>query len=346
MTTQVLERAGRELVDDLNRRRFLGTAGAAVLGVGLAGCSTGAAPAAAPSAAGFPVTVQGKFGPTVVPAPPRRVVTLGFGPDEDTVLGLGVVPVATTTNTALPDGIAPWAAAAPGGAQVERLDAKLATPFERIAALKPDLIVATTSYSLERDHEQLARIAPVLAYATGPNTDRWQDTTTRIGQVLGRDAESARLVADVQGRIARARTDHPQLAGRTFTFGPVTPDGTVYTTNSADDLSARFLQQLGLVLSPRVRSLPASSTRGKAVVSPENLDVLDADLMILTYTSDDPGLRSRLETRPLFARLPAVRRGSYVALDIAPALAMAFPSALSLGYALDHVVNDLAAAVR
>ncbi|OLT11236.1 hypothetical protein BJF78_27400 [Pseudonocardia sp. CNS-139] len=328
----------------MNRRRFLGAAGIAALG--LAGCAPAVTVPAPAPAAGFPVQVDGAFGPTVVPAAPERVVALGYGPDAATVLGLGVLPVAATRDTSLPDGVPPWVATALAGRPLELLDAADGLPFERIAALRPDLIVATTAYSLAQDHEQLARIAPVLAYTTGPNTDRWQDTTTRVGQVLGHPDEAVQRVHDVEARIAAARAAHPALAGRTFTFGPVTPDGTIYTTNSTADLSAVFLQQLGLVLSPKATALPESRTRGKAVVSPELLDVLDADLLILTFTSSDPALRTRVESDPLFRRLPAVQRGSYVALDLPSALAMAFPSVLSLEYALDQVVGRLADAVR
>ena len=83
--TAVLERSDTRVVDDLDRRRFLEAAGVAALGIGLAGCA-GPAPAAGSgpaTAAGFPVTVQGRFGPTMVPAPPRRVLALGYGPDAD-----------------------------------------------------------------------------------------------------------------------------------------------------------------------------------------------------------------------------------------------------------------------
>lgn len=342
----VLERTDTPVVDDLDRRRFLGAAGVAALGFGLAGCAgTDAAMDPVPAPAdGFPVTVQGRFGPTVVQAPPRRVLALGYGPDADTVLSLGVAPVAATRHPSFPNGVPPWTTGP--GAQPELLDTTDGLPFERIAALAPDLIVATTAYSLDRDHEQLSRIAPVLAYTTGPNTDRWQDTTARIGQVLGRSAQAAQRVRDLEERITQARTDHPVLAGRSFTFGPVQADGTVYTTRTPSDLSALFLQQLGLTLSGRVQELPESPTRGKAIINPELIDVLDADLLILTYTTSDPAVRKRLEDAPLFAALPAVRRGSYVALDVASAVAMAFPSTLSLSYALDHVVDRLAGAVR
>lgn len=343
----LLDRPDHRIVDDLGRRRFLGAVGAAgAAAFGLSGCAADDTGPARPgvAGAGFPVTVQGAFGPTVLDAPPQRVLALGNGPDADTVSGLGVRPVAITSNPAIPGGVPPWSPSGPD--RPELLDTTDGLPFERIAALAPDLIVATTAYSLAADHAQLARIAPVLAYETGPNTDRWQQTTARVGQVLGRAEDAARRVAGIEARIAQARDTHPVLRGRTVTFGPVTADGTIYTTCSDADLSAAFLQQLGLTLSPKARALPESRTRGKAIVAPELLNLLDADLLLLTYTTPDPAVRAKLEASPLFAELPAVRRGSYVALDVASAVGMAFPSVLSLGYALDHIVERLAAAVR
>lgn len=196
------ERVGLEIVDDLNRRRFLTAAGAAAVGLGPAGCGSGPTGDAAsgPSAAGFPVTVQGTFGPTVVPAPPKRVLTLGNGPDADTVRALGVRPVAMNRRTSFPDGFPPWPPVAPGEPPIELIDTTDGLPFERIAALAPDLIVATTQYSLDRDHDRLARIAPVLAYTSGPSIDQWPDSTVRIGEVLGRRPQAERLVMDGRGR--------------------------------------------------------------------------------------------------------------------------------------------------
>ncbi|MFC4942642.1 hypothetical protein [Pseudonocardia sp. GCM10023141] len=53
------------------------------------------------AAAGFPVQVTGKFGPTDVPAPPVRVLALGFGPDAATVLGRGTLPVAVPKDASI-----------------------------------------------------------------------------------------------------------------------------------------------------------------------------------------------------------------------------------------------------
>ena len=79
--------------------RLLAVALAAV--AALAACSGPSAPPSAPpgavepGAAAFPVTVEHAFGSTVVPAGPQRVVSAGYT-EQDTLLALGVVPVAVT----------------------------------------------------------------------------------------------------------------------------------------------------------------------------------------------------------------------------------------------------------
>ena len=65
-----------------------------------------------PAASGggaFPVTVQHALGSTVIPAAPRRVVSLGYT-DQDAILALGVVPVAIREFTGnRPAATWPWA---------------------------------------------------------------------------------------------------------------------------------------------------------------------------------------------------------------------------------------------
>ena len=84
------------------RRHALAGVAALAMVLTLAACERAPAPAAsAPSSAGasatasvpgFPVTLRSALGEAVIPAPPRRVVTLGLGAD-DLALALGVVPV-------------------------------------------------------------------------------------------------------------------------------------------------------------------------------------------------------------------------------------------------------------
>ncbi len=75
-------------------------------------------------------------------------------------------------------------------------------------------------------------------------------------------------------------------------------------------------------------------------MSLENLGVLDADVMIVSYPTDAD--LKFLESSPLIQRLDAVKNGTYVRLDQPTALALGFPSALSIPYGLDRTVTAVA----
>jgi ABC-type Fe3+-hydroxamate transport system substrate-binding protein len=82
----------------ITRRRLLTGAGAlGALGL-ITTCGGAADTTTAPSApgtAGYPITVEHRNGTTRIPAPPQRVVTVGYS-DQDPVLALGVRPVGVT----------------------------------------------------------------------------------------------------------------------------------------------------------------------------------------------------------------------------------------------------------
>ncbi len=82
---------------------------------------------------------------------------------------------------------------------------------------------------------------------------------------------------------------------------------------------------------------------GRAVVSPELLRTLDADVMILSFSNAPRG--RRLEAEPLFGQIPAVRRGAYVPVDTTTAVSIAFPSAVSIPYGLQKTIPLIAQAL-
>jgi iron complex transport system substrate-binding protein len=288
---------------------------------------------------GFPVTLAGKPGPVTVKSAPQRVVAYGNGRDTDLALALGAPLVLASRNASFPDGSSPWAR--PGsGVTLAAADSGL--PVEKIAAARPDLILAADDYALQDDFGKLKALAPTLGTKSGAGKDDWDVMAQRAGDVLGQRAKADRLVASVKAKIAKVRTDHPELAGKTFTFGPVT-GGQVYTISSATDPSAVFFSQFGMKLAPQVTTLPASSTPGRSLISPERLDLLEADVLILAYPAAKD--RAAFEKGALFRNLKAVKRGAYIALDISTALAVAFPSVLSIPYGLNAAVPQLVKAV-
>lgn len=318
-----------------------GLAGAAAV---LAGCSSSGGKQAAAStpdtsSSAFPVTVPGKEGSVTVPAAPKRVVAAGYLRDTDLALALGAPLVGAAKNAAFPSGLAPWQK--PTG-DVQLFDTTNGLPFEAIAALRPDLILASDDYGLAKDYPTLAKIAPTLSYEAAIGGDTWQTMTTRAGTVLGKTAEAKQLITTTQAAIADAKAKNTVLAGKTFTFGPVSNPNSIFTISSTEDASAQFFGQLGMTLSPKVTSLPESSTPRRAEIAAEQLDVLDADVLILTYPTET--LRAQFEAQPVFKKLRAVQRGSYIALDQGTAVAVAFPSVLSIPYGLSVLVPKLVAA--
>jgi iron complex transport system substrate-binding protein len=317
-----------------------------VAGAVLAACGRPGDAGPAPGSDGvFPVTVEGIEGPTTVDAEPRRVVTVGTYRDVDAALAVGVVPVAAAKLPPMvPGGITPWARERIGGAPMPELfETTDGMPFERIAAFAPDVLLATDHSGLKEDWATLSGIAPTLSSASGYNKDTWQVTTNRVGQVLGRARAASDTVARVEAAIRAAREQNPSFAGRTFTIGPVTPDGTVYTINSPNDASARFLSDLGLTLSTSVSGLAPDRLPGRAVVSPELLRTLDADVLILSFST--AASRAKLEAEPLFRQIPAVRRGAYVPVDTPTAVSIAFPSAVSIPWGLQRTIPLIARAL-
>ena len=332
--------SARAVSAPLTRRGFLASA----LGAGLvlAGCaSTSTTAPTSASAKGFPVSVPGSLGTATLKAPPRRVATVGYLRDTDIAVALGVDLVLSSRNTLFNSGMAAWATPKPG---TKLIYAGSSPSFEDIAAARPDVILANDDFNLAADYPLLSKIAPTLSYAHGVNKDTWTEMTQRAGDLLGKRALAEQLINQVQRKITSARSAHPEFAGKTFTFGPVYGSGQIYTISSTTDPSAGFFGQLGMKLAPTVTTLPPSSTPSRALISPEQIQLLDADIVILSY--DTPRTQATFEANPLFKNLAAVKRGSYLGMDLGTAVALAFPSVLSIPYALDAVVPKLATAAK
>ncbi|MDQ3988602.1 MAG: iron-siderophore ABC transporter substrate-binding protein [Actinomycetota bacterium] len=340
MATALLDRPA-PIHDDATRRRFL--IGGASLVALLAGCgSDDSAPDAQAGDGGFPVTIDGAFGPTRIDRRPERVVAAGFLRDGDDALALGVTPVAMATSGNFPEpGLAPWTLQALGSAKPTIFDVTDGLPFERIAAARPDLILATDDRTLADHHDRLAGIAPVLAYTTGAETDPWQQRAERIGRALGRTQQAAEVARRVEQMIRSAREQHPEFEGKTVVSGPVV-EGKIYVVNRESDASAALQSELGLKLSPQVAALPESFP-GRAEISPERIELLEADVIMLSYVS--PSDRQLVESSELFRRLEAVRRGSYIDLDLGVGISRGYPSLLSIPYSLERTVPLIAEAL-
>lgn len=301
----------------------------------------GGSPAAA---TGFPVSLEHKFGTTTIAAEPKRIVTVGLV-EQDALLALGVVPIATTEwFGAKPGAIWPWAEAALGGApKPQVLTNTDGVQFEKVAALRPDLILAVYSGLTAQDHATLSKIAPTVAQPKGAVDYgvSWQDLTRTVGSAVGRKAQADKVVADVETRFAAIRQEHPEFAGATGLMATPWEGNYVY---GPQDSRGRLLTDLGF-------KLPAglAEVTGKefgANLSKERTDLLDTGVLIWLVDKYTPD-KAKIQADPLYAKLKVKAEGRDVYLENEELVgaATSFISVLSLPLLLDKLVPQLAAAV-
>ncbi|OBK77339.1 ABC transporter substrate-binding protein [Mycobacterium sp. 1164985.4] len=199
----------------LNRRGFLTvSAGAALVAAGFtAGCGSDKPGTVARDGS---VTVRHVFGETKIPAPPKRVVSAGLT-EQDDLLALDVVPIAVTEwFGGEPFAVWPWARAKLGIAQPTVLSLADGIQVDQIAALKPDLIVATNA-GLDADtYSRLSEIAPTVAQSGREAFfEPWKDQATTIGQAVFKHDEMQALIAGVGDKFIAVSEGNPGFAGRT-----------------------------------------------------------------------------------------------------------------------------------
>lgn len=320
---------------------------AAVLAVAVSACGGPTESPASPQqqaqqpASGMPVTIEHALGSTTISAPPQRVVTIGWS-DQDAVLALGVQPVGTTEwFNEQPGAIFPWATSAATGPTPEIVANAGEINFEKVAALKPDLILALYEGLDRSEYDTLSKIAPTVAHSAqfDPFGAPWQDMTLTAGRALGREQQAKDLVAGVEQKFAAVRAAHPQWAQQTLLVMATVESGT-YQVFSSQDPKARFFADLGFQTQPPW--LAGRVQDNLATVSAEESELLDVDR--LAWTSD-PETMQALRDDPVYNRLDVVRSGRVSYLDYTalpfPGAAVTFNTVLSIPYALDQVVPEL-----
>ena len=308
-----------------------------------AGSAASVTTATQAAAAAFPVTIEHKYGTTELEKAPERIVTVGYN-EQDTLWALGVAPVGVTDWMGFENGIGPWAeeAAAAAGPKPELLKDTDGIGFEKIAALRPDVIVALYTSLTKADYDKLVQIAPVVAPPKGtPDWGiEWQDTVGILGEVTGKQDEAEKVIADVEAAQAQAKADHPEFAGKTASMA-MSLDG--MWAYGKDDPRSKLLESLGFELSPELVAAVGDDFSSK--ISSEKADLFDLDTVVwLGGQKDldaltDSGVYNRLAVHQ-------EKRDIFIAME-RPDKAMnaiGFQTPLSIQESLDVLVPALAKA--
>jgi iron complex transport system substrate-binding protein len=281
------------------------------------------------------VTVTHAFGETKIPKPPTRVVSAGLT-DADDLLALGVVPIAVTDwFGAEPFGVWPWALPRLGTAQPVVLSLADGVQVEQIAALEPDLIVATDAGLDQDTYTRLAAVAPTIAQAgRAAFFEPWRDRAGAIGQAVFRHDDMQKLIADVDAKFGSVKDANPQFAGKTALLLA----GTLFRDSvqvSGPPWRHEFLTQMGLTV---------ADPGGALIPRDQMAEVLDAaDVLIWTTESDEE--QAALLADPTIAALKATTAQRHVFTGKELAGAIAYATTLSYPVVADRLPQMLAAAL-
>lgn len=302
-----------------------------------------AAAATSPPAedAPLPVTIEHKYGATTIAEEPERVLSLGYQ-EHDTIFALGVEPIAVRYWYGdEDDAVFPWAEEAAGDAEPEVLNMP-ELDFEKIAALRPDLILGVYSGITEQDYQTLSQIAPTVAQSDAyvDYGVPWDEATTTIGTALGRAERAEALVAEVRDQFDAVRDAHPEWAGHSIAVATYKPDG--IGVFASQDLRSRFFTDLGFEVPERFDELAGEEFY--TLLSREQADLLEVDVLVWDQVNFTEGGRATIESDPLIEQLDVTEQGRAVFIGEYED-AFAWNSVLSLPVALEGLVPMLEQAV-
>jgi len=242
-------------------------------------------PAQASSNAGFPRTIEHAMGKTEIPSKPKRVVALDTSfVDATLMLQTQVVGYTDyrTINGKLPDYLGPDRTTY--GSEAQSVGTLAEPNLEKIAALKPDLIISA-KVRHEKLYAQLSKIAPtVMTETTGPT---WKDNIRLEAKALGTEDLAAEQItayetaAKAVGKAINEKAKNPTISVVRFVDGPTR----LYQNAS---FSGIVLKDAGL---KRPKSQDVNGFA--AEISAERIKDADADAIFVATYADDKGLSKK-----------------------------------------------------
>ncbi|MFD9614116.1 iron-siderophore ABC transporter substrate-binding protein [Streptomyces sp. NPDC059083] len=339
-------------------QRVAATVSVAALGAGLlTGCGSDSADkdkksdgAGAPAANGaFPVTVEHAFGSTTVKEAPKRVVTVGYT-DDQSVLAFGIKPVGMVDQYPNPAGKSPdintqwpWVKKQWGDTKPEVImnNGDAGPNFEKIAALRPDLIIAVYSEVDKAAYDKLSKIAPTVGRTKAekePFSAPWQDNALQIAKALGKADEGQKMIQGIDDKLAAVKKAHPEFANQTAVALSWYKDAVNPFTTT--DVRGQLLTGMGFKGQKEIDKIAGGGF--STALSPERMDLIDVDRV---FVINDKADTDALKKFDLFANLKVTKNNkvSYVLDSEGPAAGAAVSQAtlLSMPYAIDELVKSV-----
>lgn len=241
-------------------------------------------------------TIVHAMGTAQVPITPQRVVTIDTAA-LDAALAVGVKPIGSVVYGDFPAYL---------GNQtddVQSLGDGNQPNLEILASLNPDLILGT-KIGTRSVYRRVVNVAPtVLSEGSGRSGD-WQETFSLYANALGKADQGEEALRDYQNQVSQLRQKLGNVADIQVSV-LATGQGQIgfYTANS---FSGSVLRDVGFSRPP-VQERPK---RWAKLVSREDLDSLDGDVIFLIHSDTFPGsvAKQAFTSDPVWSQLEAVKQ--------------------------------------
>ncbi|WP_030663430.1 ABC transporter substrate-binding protein [Streptomyces rimosus] len=243
-----------------------------------------------------------------VPAAPEKVVTLSE-PTLDAALALGTRPIGATSGRGQ-SGVAGYLAPKAGSAEIV---ANTAEPdLDKLAALRPDLILLDETVGAKRVQDKLRRIAPTVL--TAKLNAPWRDAFTATADALGKKADGEKWLTTFDSRLKTVKDGLGPDAGAVTSV--------IRWQNGAPSVVGKGKGHVGDTLAAlglkRPQGQQGASSGHSEPVSLERLDTIDGDWLFVGALGDraagDKALKEATAV-PNFAKLKAVEKHHVVVID-------------------------------
>ncbi|MFH8799258.1 ABC transporter substrate-binding protein [Streptomyces sp. NPDC017936] len=292
-----------------SRRTVLTSAAAVVAGaLLLTGCDDGGGDGAGGKASGTRRITDATGREVDVPAAPKKVVALSE-PTLDAALALGVEPVGTTAGRGQ-QGVSAYLAGRAGEAQVVATVAE--ADMEKVAALRPDLILLDETTAVKGEVATLESIAPTVV--TAKLNEDWKKAFTATADALNQKARAEKLLTGFDADVAAVKGKLGDNAGAVVSV--------IRWQNKAPSVVGRGVGHVGSTLTAlgldRPKDQQGVGTGHSEPVSLEKLSTVDGDWLFLGTLGDEAdGQKAYAEAKkvPNFGRLKAERAGHVVVVQ-------------------------------
>lgn len=244
----------------------------------------------------FPLTVTDSLGRQVtLAAKPERVVAMSPSAVE-TLFALGVTPVGRPETATYP----------PEAKQVETFGTSYQPNLERIAAMKPDLIVADATIQAQLVPSLEGLGVPVVAIDFS-GVDRVIDSLRLVGRLVGQQEKGDEVARQIEERIAAATRNLPAQRPKVVAIIAAGPEQ--YFAAKPSSYIGTMIANLGAenIVS---EDEPVGRVAGYTNLSQERLVQANPDVIIfINPVPGAPPLSQMLRNNPAWAGLKAFQSG-------------------------------------